>query len=599
MPSLFKRALISATLLAAFGTFSCSHLTSDSRNDLPPKGLLPVGGLDSARNADSSEKSDDSGLPLVNATYSLEECIAKALELNRKRPASRAAVAVAEAQHQQALAAYWPQLTLQGNVNLRSDDPNFVFPAQDFILPETSLAVPAQQFMTPATTFTTPPTTITTPATSITTAASTMTLPLGPGGAPVPVPVPAQTVSVPSQNISVPSQNISVPSQTINVPGGEFTVPSQTFHLEKQDVKQLDRFTYGTNLGAEWLLWDGGWRKALNDQAKAGIAAAMEDARRTDLEIVYDVQRLYAGLVLATGIEDIARDTLGRMEASLELTERLYQGESMQVKKTDYLRNKVLVEGLRSMMARLEQNRRLAAAALVNSMGLSWRSEIRPKDRMLGFEPVRGTLDQLVADSYELSPDWRQMEIGLGAAEAKIREEKSGRMPRVAFVGNIHAVENSFEGGVATDSNLNAWNVGVGVEVPLFQGFLTEAKIKEAKARLDELKHQKVLLREGLALHIKTLLIRLDSMRKQDLNNRAAVATASENRELTEKSYRNDLIEADKVFTAQITEAIVEARQWKLRFDHAVTKSQLDLVVGRDVLGRLGLGDADSPFVPK
>jgi outer membrane protein len=40
----------------------------------------------------------------------LEECIEIALKNNRRRPASRYAVELAEAQHKQALSTYWPQL---------------------------------------------------------------------------------------------------------------------------------------------------------------------------------------------------------------------------------------------------------------------------------------------------------------------------------------------------------------------------------------------------------------------------------------------------------------------------------------------------------
>ena len=583
------RHLVSALFGVGILCTSCS-LTRTASDNSPPENLREVRGL---KSSDNEQKLMDQALgddlPKIDATFSLEQCVAKALELNRKRPASLAAVAIAEAQHQQALAAFWPQVSLQGTANLRSDDPNFVFPAQDFILPQTAIDVPAQQFRTPPTSFTTPPMSINTPATTINTPASTMRLPLGPGGALVPVPIPSQSVSVPPQSITVPPQNIAVPAQTINVPGSEFVVPSQTFHLDAQEVKQMDKWTYGGALSVEWLLWNGGWRKALTDQSKAGIAAAKEAARRTDLEIIYDVHRMYSGLVLATELEQIGRDTLERMEATLGLTERLYQGGSMTVQKTDYLENKVLVEGLRSLVARLEENRRLAASALVNSMGLSWRSNIRAKDKSLRFEPVRGSLEQLVADSYAFSPDWRQLEIGLKAAEAKIREKKAGHAPKIAFLGDIHAIETPFDGGYATDANLKAWNVGIGVELPIFEGFLTKARVAEARAELAEMREKQVLLREGLALQVKVHLIKLDSMRKQDANNRSAVSTATENRDLTERAYRNDLIEADKVFSAQIMEAFVQARHLKLRFDHAVTRSQLDLVVGRDVLGQLGL----------
>ena len=123
--------------------------------------------------------------------------------------------------------------------------------------------------------------------------------------------------------------------------------------------------------------------------------------------------------------------------------------------------------------------------------------------------------------------------------------------------------------------------------MPLFDGFMTRSRIEAAQARLEQLKQQKLLLHEGLALQVKAFLIELSSMEKQDRNNRSALTSANENRELSEKAYRNDLIEADKVFESQIMEALTEARHLKLRFDHQITRAKLDLLVGKEFQDRM------------
>ncbi len=53
---------------------------------------------------------------------SLEECLDIAMKKSHRRPASQFAVAMAEAQHRQALAGYWPQVNFQGGYQrLRAD----------------------------------------------------------------------------------------------------------------------------------------------------------------------------------------------------------------------------------------------------------------------------------------------------------------------------------------------------------------------------------------------------------------------------------------------------------------------------------------------
>ena len=71
-------------------------------------------------------------VPRTTFEFSLDECIELALKQNHSRPASHYARLIAESQHQQALAAYWPQFNLQGSATRLSADPNFVFSGQQF-----------------------------------------------------------------------------------------------------------------------------------------------------------------------------------------------------------------------------------------------------------------------------------------------------------------------------------------------------------------------------------------------------------------------------------------------------------------------------------
>src|SRR5271155_1706383 len=64
----------------------------------------------------------------------LDQCLETALQKNHKRPASQFAVAIAEAQHRQALAGYWPQIAAKAGYERLSDPLNFVFGASSLQL---------------------------------------------------------------------------------------------------------------------------------------------------------------------------------------------------------------------------------------------------------------------------------------------------------------------------------------------------------------------------------------------------------------------------------------------------------------------------------
>lgn len=445
----------------------------------------------------------DSGTEMTKV--SLAEASRQALENNHRRPASQFAVAMAEAQHRQAMAGYWPQVKATGGYELRDEPANFLYPPNVISLPN--------------------------------------------GG----------TVDINFGPMKVPANQIAVPGQ---------------------DIKLMDRESFRASLEATWLLYDGGMRKGWGEQTSGMVAMMKEEARRTDLEIVDTVKRYYYGAVLADMLLQLGNDTLERMETTLDLTESLYKEGSGTVKKTDWLDTKVMVESLRSMVAELEKNQLLARAALANVMGLPWQESVAPTDTDLLYLPFGGDLDQLVSTSYSFSPDWAKLEAAIQAADGALRTAKSGYYPKVAVTGEVHKLWNDWEAGMTTEENKEGWTVGMGIELPLFNGFLTTGKVAEAKARVARLKEQQILLREGLGLQLRQAVVSLQAVEKSYEATRSAMDNAVENQSLNTRAYQYGLVETEKVVRAQLLEALMSARHYKICYDHLQLQSRINVIVG-------------------
>jgi outer membrane protein TolC len=448
----------------------------------------------------------------------LSRCIDLALENNRLRPASRMALRIAQAQHRQALAAYWPQISVSIAAMRMDESMNYIYPSN--------------------------------------------------------------TMRVPAQNITIPAGafGLGFPAADVNL-----AVAESDFEVPEQEITLMDRDVAIGNANLKYLLFDGGRRHALRRQTGAGIAAAREECRRADLQVVYDVRRMYYGVLLAKLVHKLGRDTLARMEVTLQLTERLYKKGSGKVKKTDYLRNKVAVEGIRSLVARLEANEKLARSALVNTMGLPWDTEVKLPDVEVPYRPYEAKLKELVSTAYVFSPDWAKMAAALDAARVGVVGARSGYFPRVAFTGNMQRIWNDYDKATMTDRNKNSWQIGFAAEMPLFDGFLTRNRVAEARARLAQLEHQKVLLSEGLALKVKHTFLTMMAAGKQRQGASAAMKAAVENRALTVRAYKQELLETKDVIEAQMTEAIVSAQYYGALYAHAEAQARLEMIVGREV----------------
>jgi len=469
----------------------------------------------------------------------LSDCLRIAVEKNHSRPASQFAVAIAEAQHRQALSAYWPQVNAASGMERMNAAPNFVYPASEMEIPAQSVTIPGgTEFVTiPAGVF-------------------------GPTAIQLPVTFQGQTITTSAQVFPIPAQNIKLMNPTTESVSGDF----------------------------KWLLFDGGMRKGYNEQALAGVSVAKSEVHRTDIELTENVTRLYYGAVLARQLHQLGQDTLDRMEATLTLTESLYKDGSGTVNKTDYLDNKVMAETVRSMVAPLEANEASAEAALAYTIGLSWKSSVTPKDETVPFQPYAGNLDELVSTAYEFNPDWAEVDAGLKALDGERATATSGYFPKIGLKGELHKRWNSYNGGLSTSQNRDGWSVDLGVEIPIFDGFLTHEKVLEARARINQLKEKKLMLAEGLGLEIRNLFLQLGASEKVVKATQDAVSAAKDDTDLTLRGYQTGLVTTEKVIRAQLQEALVTAAHDKAVYDHQTLQARIDLVVGKSVQAQFSTG---------
>jgi outer membrane protein TolC len=431
----------------------------------------------------------------------LEESLNIALEKNRQRLVSKAAIEIARAQHEQALSAYWPQLKLTATAIRMDEDPNFTFPSSTFTVPAL-------------------------------------------GSVPVP----------------------------------------------ERDVKHMDRDTLLSSLALTYPVYTGGKRAAISKQAELGIKIARESARRTDLQVIYDVNRMYYGSVLARSLRELGQETLERFEMTLDLTERLYKNGAGTVKKTDYLRTKVIVSSIRSMLELLISNDSLAKAALINSMGLDWKTQIELSEEEIPFRPFKSDLNKLVTDANQFNSDLTQLQLALKIARAKIKENKSGYFPMIAFTGNLRHIDNSYDKGLTNSTNSDSWTIGLAMEIPLFNGFRTRSKVKESIARLNKIKQEKILFREGVALQIKDAIIQISRSQGQVGATEEALSASRENRELNVRAYQDELVETRDVIEAQLLESFINAQYLKALYDHVENLTRLEFIVGKAVKSTIELG---------
>ena len=345
------------------------------------------------------------------------------------------------------------------------------------------------------------------------------------------------------------------------------------------DVKTFDRDVTKAALNFTYPLYTGGKKEAITGMARAGADIAREDKRKTELEVVRDVNKYYNAVIFAGQMEQLASDTLERFQALQDLTERLYQGASLKVKKTDYLRSKTTTAVTRSMLREANYASQLTREALANAMGLPLGTAVTlaPEPDL----PVMTTaLDSLIADAMAFNPDKQRLTLALQAADHKIQEARSASLPMVGLEASTYQVWNGYDGGLFNDANRQGWTVGIGVKWDLWDGGSTQASVNAAQAGKLKLEAQRALLDNGLALQIKDDVLRIQRSRAQVDDSTQAQSFAEENRKLHVRAYQEEMVETKDVIEAQLVESFASASLYRARHDLRMAVADLNNRVG-------------------
>ncbi len=367
-------------------------------------------------------------------------------------------------------------------------------------------------------------------------------------------------------------------------PGGMLVpIPGQPLPINL-DVKLFDRDVAKAGLNFTYPLYTGGRHEAVTGMARQGVEIAREGQRKTELDVVRDVQRYFNGAQLALKMEQLAHDTLERFQALEDLTDRLYQNASLKVKKTDYLRSKTTTAMTRSVLREAAYARALTHEALANAMGLPVGAPLvlAPETPLPAFD---GTLDALVADAKRFNPDIQQVELALVAAEHKIEDAASGNKPMIGLEASVYRIWNDYKGGLFNADNRSGWTLGLGMKWDILDRGATRAAVDAARAGKMKLEAQRVLLDNGLALQIKDDLLRIQRSLAQVEDGGKARDYASENRALNTRAYQEEMVETKDVIEAQIVETLALANLYRAEHDLRAALVDLDYRVGKG-LGR-------------
>jgi outer membrane protein len=265
---------------------------------------------------------------------------------------------------------------------------------------------------------------------------------------------------------------------------------SSAISLQNDGVLHLDILA-DTTLSLQWLLFDFGERAAAVRGAREELLMANLAFNATHQKLVFDVSRnFYAYNNQRDGVR-VAQSALDTSTTANDAVEARFQnGLATQ---PELLQAKQQLAQSRFDLQKALGSQTDSLVDLLVGIGLSPSVKIQIAEDFIGSLPtdIETPLNQLVQHALVKRPDMVAAVANIRAKEAKISEIKASYFPKISALGSVGYNQdrlslhsNTFDAGAPT------FGAGLGVEVPIFDGFLRRHELFAAESALGEANSQ-------------------------------------------------------------------------------------------------------------
>jgi outer membrane protein TolC len=277
--------------------------------------------------------------------------------------------------------------------------------------------------------------------------------------------------------------------------------------------------------------------------ALAKQQASKQTAREIRQDIILNVHKAYYGYLAAQDANQIARQNLKRAENHLEIARNRHSAG--QIPRAEVLRVKVETSDAKLSLVRTHRMLRIGQSQLNTAMGLPAEMPVDiSREQSEAEKPTQKSLYSALQKAVHLRPELKAALSRISSAKSNIKSAKSEYGPEVSAQASYGRQD---EGFFPED---DSWMVGVFVELPLFDGFARDNKVRQAKAELSE----KEALLQNLILEVRQEVWNDFANLKEAYQALEATETvvqeAQESMRLTKERYQvgnsttNDLLDA-------------------------------------------------------
>ncbi|MDD5729836.1 MAG: TolC family protein [Candidatus Omnitrophica bacterium] len=346
----------------------------------------------------------------------------------------------------------------------------------------------------------------------------------------------------------------------------------------KKDIGVFTGYKNDNIVGMEMTqeIYNGGKNTANLRQKEVGLRISEQTLSAAKLQVEFETKRLFYGLLLAYETERIAASLVGQAKSHYDDVLKKYEeGTSSRF---DLLQSKVQLSKLYPELIKAKNAVNLISAELKKLLGLKIDGPVVLKGK-LEYCPVAIKEGEFLKSAYLNKPEMMLELLGVDLNSWNIQTAKAGGRPQVT--SSLGYSYRSNDLGDMFNARHNNWSAGFSVNIPVFDGFSTKAKVDAAKARYAQAVLSRDNLTEQIAVDIRKACLDLKQAEAIIDSQKDNIGEAKEALKIAEVSYDNGEGTNLEVLDAEVSLSQVEKNLSEGIYDYLMAKAYLERTTGK------------------
>jgi TolC family type I secretion outer membrane protein len=256
--------------------------------------------------------------------------------------------------------------------------------------------------------------------------------------------------------------------------------------------------------------------------------AAQSDERNTASLVGFGVKQAYYNLLQEEKNREVAIETVKLTQDQLDQAKGFFDAGVKS--KYDVTSAEVNVSNAKLAQIRAENAVKVARVTLKNAMGAPDLADFIIEDT-LAFHKNPITFDDAVQQAYANRPDLQSVVARREASKESVSLARTGYYPTLTGNANYNRTGDAFV------PEQSGWSAGVTLTFPLFNGFLTNNQVKEAKQNLNIQKANEEALRQSILLDVQQAYLNMRALEDGVAVAELTVQQAQENYDIVNGRY--------------------------------------------------------------